>query len=150
MKYLTLAWAMASILACSSIALACPELSGQFTCGFNASSGEPNQLKVLQNGKSFEITLFSSADPIKLTADEKSLELDNDEYYMTFLTSCEKHNNALSFQYSMIRKSDQSVTSSELIIRNLTVDESELTFVSHLQQKAVTHDSKTVFVCTRQ
>lgn len=89
-------------------AIACPELSGRYICGYDQSTGEPNVLNIHQTDQiTFKIILFGKDSEITFTANGQLLTLEDETYSRNYLTICAPDTNALLFTGSTTHKNER-------------------------------------------
>lgn len=77
---------------------ACPDISGNYTCGYNQDTGEPNILQIQQlDPITYKIKSFGSGEVLTYTANGQLINLDDETYSRTFLTVCPTGSNSLQF-----------------------------------------------------
>jgi len=133
----------------ASSAMACPDLSGKYSCGVSIDNSVRN-IEIQQNGNAFKIKNVTADNSIfEVLADGKAKSASFDEMKTDYLASCDSNSATLTVDSSIELKKSGTIMLTKFEYVKPSANSLVLTLSSALRQNGLDSTSKIVYTCNK-
>ncbi len=132
-----------------SSAMACPDISGKYSCGVSFDNSVRN-IEIQQNGNTFKIKNVTENDSVlEVVADGKPKSASFSEMKTDYLASCDIYSSSMTIDSSIELKKSNTFMLAKFEYVKPSVNNLVLTLSSIFRQNGLDSSSKIVFTCNK-